>query len=68
MNFESLALAGLSLGLSYNDILEINIGLLIGLLNEKNNQFIEYKLKQNNLKDENDETIIIGDGNMLKNI
>ena len=44
----------------------MRIGLSLGLLNEKNNQLIEYKIKE---ADENNENkIIIGDANMLKNM
>lgn len=64
MTFESLAIAGLSIGLSMDNILDFEIGLTIGLLNEKSNQVLEMKIK--NKKDE--EEIVVGDANMLMNM
>lgn len=66
MTFESLAVAGLSLGLSMENILEFNIGLSLGLLNEQHNQFIEAK-KRNSKKQNKDEeeTVVEGDAKML---
>ncbi len=48
MTFESLAVAGLSIGLSMADILEYNIGLIIGILNEKVNQISDLNNKKSN--------------------
>lgn len=59
MTFESLAIAGLSIGLTMTDILNMKIGLLLGLLNEKMNQMSD--LNKNKEEDE----IIQGDGKML---
>lgn len=59
MTFESLALAGLSIGLSFQDVLDIEIGLILGLLNEKNNQLIDLNKKKN------DEEIVQGNAEML---
>lgn len=61
MTFESLAIAGLSIGLSMEYILDFEIGLTIGLLNEKNNQTLELRI--NNKK--KDEEVIVGDANTL---
>lgn len=58
MTFERLANASLYLGLSMNEILELPIGLTLGLLNDKNNQQIE-----NQNKDKKD--VIQGDAKML---
>lgn len=66
MTFESLAVAGLSLGLSYDDILNMTIGLLLGIANEKNNQFIEMQNK--NKKDNDSDEVIVGDAKMLMNM
>lgn len=59
MTFESLAVAGLSIGLSMNDILNTEIGLIYGLVNTKNNIYHEQDRNSN-------ETIIQGDAEMLK--
>lgn len=63
MTFESLVIAGLSIGLSYHDILEMDIGLTCGLINEKNNQMIE-----ENKKTSSEEKVIHGDAKMLMNM
>ena len=59
MTFESLAIAGLSIGLTMTDILNMKIGLLLGLLNEKMNQMSDLN------KDKEEDEIIQGDGKML---
>lgn len=61
MTFESLVVAGLSIGLSYTDILDIEIGLVLGFINERNNQLIEENKKT-------EETVVQGDANMLMNM
>lgn len=61
MTFESLAIAGLSIGLSMEYILDFEIGLTIGLLNEKNNQILEMKIRNK----KNEEEVVVGDANML---
>lgn len=68
MTFESLAVAGLSLGLTYTDILNIEIGLLLGIINEKNNQIMEIKTGISPNNDNNSEDVIIGDAKMLMNM
>ena len=60
MTFESLAIAGLSVGLSMTDVYEMNVGLTLGLLNEKNNQMSDLNKK------EKDDEVVIGDAEMLK--
>lgn len=45
------------------DILELNIGLTIGLINEKNNQIIDLNI---NRKDNDEDKVIVGNANMLK--
>lgn len=60
MTFESLAVAGLSIGLSMQEILDFNVGLVIGILNEKANQINDLNKKQKN----NDE-VIQGNAEML---
>ena len=60
MTFESLAIAGLSVGLSMTDVYEMNVGLILGLLNEKNNQMSDLNKK------EKDDEVVIGDAEMLK--
>lgn len=67
MTFESLAIAGLSIGLTMNDILDLNIGLTIGLLNERSNQALEIKMKDNG-KENEDEVVIKGNAKMLMNM
>lgn len=67
MTFESLAIAGLSIGLTMKDILEFKIGLTLGLLNEKNNQMIDLKIKQKEKEDDTDK-VIVGNAEMLMNI
>lgn len=62
MTFESLAIAGLSIGLTYTDILNMKIGLIIGLLNEKNNQMID--MNKNSKKEE----VIQGTAEMLMKV
>ncbi len=57
-------LAGLSIGLSMNNILEFPIGLTIGLLNERSNQYDE-QVKEREKKEKNKDTIQ-GNANMLK--
>lgn len=64
MTFESLALAGLSLGLSFNDILETRIGIVLGLVNEKCNQINSASDK----KQDSDDGVVHGDANMLMNM
>lgn len=66
MTFESLAIAGLSLGLTLSDILNMRVGLTIGLINEKNNQMIEFerKQKEKNKKQE----AVQGSAEMLMNM
>ena len=61
MTFESLAIAGLSLGLTMSDILDMRIGLTIGLLNEKMNQMYDYNKRQKQEKQD----VIQGDASML---
>lgn len=63
MTFESLAIAGLSLGLTMADILDMRIGLTIGLLNEKMNQMIDYNKRREIEKQKQD--VIQGDASML---
>lgn len=46
-----------------NDILSFRIGLTIGLLNEKNNQMIDLRIK--NQKQDDEEKVIQGNAEML---
>lgn len=64
MTFESLAVAGLSLGLSYTEILNTRIGLIVGMLNEKANQMADLNKKQKTEENE----VVQGDANMLMNM
>ena len=61
MTFESLAVAGLSIGLTMNDILDMKIGLTISMLNERSNQMLAVTKG----KKKNEEEVIIGDAKML---
>lgn len=61
MTFESLVVMGLSIGLSYSDILNMKIGLILGICNEKNNQIIEMNKQQQNKR----EDVIQGNAEML---
>lgn len=63
MTFERLANAGLSLGLSISDILELPIGFTMGLINDRNNQTIEAKKE----KKSNDD-VVQGDARMLMSL
>lgn len=50
----------MSIGLTYSEMLELPIGLVFGLLNEKHNQMLE----DTNVKE--DTEVIVGSANMLK--
>lgn len=43
-----MATSALSIGLSMDDILHTEIGLLFGIMNEKNNQYEEMKKQEKN--------------------
>lgn len=54
-----MATAALSIGLSMEDILNTEIGLLFGIMNEKNNQYQESK------KSQKKEEVVQGTAEML---
>lgn len=49
-------------------ILDFDIGLTLGILNEQSNQALEYRRRNKKNKDENDEQIVQGDAKMLMNM
>lgn len=64
MTFESLAVAGLSIGLTMTDIFELDVGFTYGLINQKCNEIAEA-----NRRDADDsEKVIKGDAKMLMNM
>lgn len=50
----------MSIGLTYSEMLELPIGLVFGLLNEKHNQMLE------NSDEKEDAEVIVGTADMLK--
>lgn len=72
ITFEGLVNCGLSIGLTYTDILNMKIGLLLGLINDKNNQYDkamkESKKNSKGKNKNNNEEIIKGNANMLMNM
>lgn len=54
-----MATAALSIGLSMEDILNTEVGLLFGIMNEKNNQYQEIK------KSQKKEEVVQGTAEML---
>lgn len=50
----------MSIGLSYSEVLELPIGLVFGLLNEKHNQMLA------NTNEKEDTEVITGTADMLK--
>ena len=63
VTFESLALAGLSVGLSMNEILELPLNLTMSMINEKNNQIDEARKKE-----KPKEQVTVGNADLLKSI
>ena len=50
----------MSIGLSYSEVLELPIGLVFGLMNEKHNQMFEVEDKKE------DTEVVVGTADMLK--
>ena len=61
LTFECYAISAMSIGLTFKEVLELPIGLVYGLLNEKHNQMIQVTNKE-------EPEVIQGDANMLMNM